>query len=458
MMSPTKATQTIFRWDESYCLGIAELDEQHRRFFALANELWNLLISVEASMADVQTALVEIFEYAQKHFRTEEKFMAHLDYPEEEMEKHLVAHREYEKEVEEFFERWRRGDESVAKEIVAFSCRWLTQHILDVDVGYARQERILRMDFGKTTVVLRAKADEELARISQRPTSAPEQIGPYRIVGRLGKGGMGVVYKAVHGVLSRVVAVKVLAPEFSEDKSLVARFVREARIVAALQHPNIVSVFDAGEQDGRYFMAMEYIDGISLCARLKKENVIAETEALSYLRQVTRGLAAAHAKGLIHRDIKPENLLIDRDAVMRIVDFGIAKEYRTDNELTQPGMLVGTPYFMSPEQAEGRQLDARSDLYSLGVTFYRALTGFLPFQATGVLEQMYKHKYEKPASPKCWRPDLSEGLERLLLWLLAKRPEDRPDNAQALLELLDKIARGEQIPPPPEFVSPVLPK
>jgi serine/threonine-protein kinase len=121
-------------------------------------------------------------------------------------------------------------------------------------------------------------------------------------------------------------------------------------------------------------------------------------------------------------------------------------------------MLVGTPYFMSPEQAEGRQLDARSDLYSLGVTFYRALTGFLPFQATGVLEQMYKHKYEKPASPKCWRPDLSEGLERLLLWLLAKRPEDRPDNAQALLELLDKIARGEQIPPPPEFVSPVLPK
>ena len=288
-------------------------------------------------------------------------------------------------------------------------------------------------------------------------TSLPETIGSFRIVAKLGQGGMGTVYRAVHGTLERPVALKILPNEFANNPEYVMRFLREARTIATLRHENIVQVYDAGEHAGQYFIAMELVDGSNLGTYADEHQNINEKDGLELLLQASRGLAAAHAKGLVHRDIKPENLLLGKDNILRLVDFGLVMESTSTTQLTATGACLGTPMYMSPEQADGENADARTDIYSLGVTFYRIFTGQTPFTSPTVMNLLFKHKFEMPREPKQVRHDLSLNVSNLLLHMLAKRREDRPQTAQKLIEMIETIKLGKSIPPPPKFVPTISP-
>lgn len=280
----------------------------------------------------------------------------------------------------------------------------------------------------------------------------PESLGNFRILSKIGQGGMGAVYQAVHGTLERPVALKILPAEFSSNPEYVMRFLREARTIATLRHENIVQVYDAGEENGQYYIAMELVDGDNLSKCIEKQP-LSEAEGLSLLLQAAKGLSAAHAKNLVHRDIKPENLLLGKDSVLRIVDFGLVMESASTTQLTATGACLGTPMYMSPEQADGEQADARTDLYSLGVTFFRVFTGQPPFNSATVLNLLFKHKFEAVPHPKSVRADLSDDTANLLLHLLAKRREDRPPSAQALAGMIEGIKVGKHIPPPAPFTG-----
>jgi serine/threonine-protein kinase len=282
-------------------------------------------------------------------------------------------------------------------------------------------------------------------------TNLPEKIGNFRIISKIGQGGMGAVFRAVHGTLERPVALKILPPELASNQEYVQRFLREARTVAALRHDNIVQVYDAGEEQGRYYIAMELVDGCSLMKHIEGKR-IGEDEGLKLLLQAAKGLAAAHIKGLVHRDIKPENMLLGNDSILRLVDFGLVMESSSTTQLTATGACLGTPMYMSPEQADGEHADARTDIYSLGVTFYRVFTGQPPFTSPTVMNLLFKHKFEAPPDPKGMRPDLSQNVRNLLLHMMAKRREDRPQSAQALVEMIEGMAQGKAIPEPPVYV------
>jgi hemerythrin-like metal-binding protein len=440
---------TVFQWNDSYRLGLTELDEQHRTFFELTNGFWNAVVAGEAGAGDTQRVLAELSAYPQTHFRDEESFMARLDFPREELDRHLAAHDSFTTRLNALLERFRDGDRDTAREIVAFMSGWLVRHILEVDVRYAQFHK--NRPANQATVVLgNAAAHPPVpGRATATPAFSLDEIGPYRILGQIGKGGMGTVYKALHTALGRLVAIKVLTSELALDEERVARFLREAKLVASLSHPNVVGVYDAGEVGGRYYIAMELVDGPSLASYIEDKGVLDEAETLEFLRQAAAGLDAAHSKGLVHRDIKPENLLLERDRTLRIVDFGIAMDVQGVSSLTAPGVLIGTPQYMSPEQSDGQKLDARSDLYSLGVSFYEALTGAVPLQATSLISQLVMNKQEKPEPPKSRRPELSDSMNNLLLRLLCKRREDRMPSARALVETIDRLRAGEPIAAPP---------
>ncbi|MCZ7647191.1 MAG: protein kinase [Planctomycetota bacterium] len=263
-------------------------------------------------------------------------------------------------------------------------------------------------------------------------TSTPHLIGGCRIVEKLGQGGMGAVYLAKHQTLGRQVALKLLPQQFTANPEYVQRFLREARAAAQLRHPNIVQVYDAGEQGGQYYISMEFVEGESLAARLKKTGAAPEGQALSWLKQAADGLAAAHKLGLVHRDIKPENLLLEKDGTLKIADFGLvsAVEGEGDSALTQSGAMLGTPLYMSPEQCEGHKADGRSDLYSLGAAFFRVLTGSVAFTAPTPVGVMYKHRYEAPPHPRSINPTLNEPACQVILRLMAKDPAHRFQSAE----------------------------
>jgi hypothetical protein len=283
----------------------------------------------------------------------------------------------------------------------------------------------------------------------------PEAIGSYRIQAKLGQGGMGTVFKAMHETLERPAAVKLLPPEMAQNPEHVTRFLREARTVATLNHPNIVQVYDAGAFGGRYFIAMELVEGTSLGSYLNEKSMLSEEEGIRLLTQAARGLSVAHAKGLVHRDIKPENMLLDKDLNLHIVDFGLVMETASQTQLTATGACLGTPMYMSPEQTDGEKADARSDIYSLGVTFFRALAGTPPFSSPTVMNLLFKHRFESPPDPRAIRPELSENIANLLLTMMAKPREDRPQDGQALVTLLKEMQQGKKIPAPPPFRSPL---
>jgi CheY-like chemotaxis protein/predicted Ser/Thr protein kinase len=250
-------------------------------------------------------------------------------------------------------------------------------------------------------------------------------IAGYRIEERVGRGGMGVVYSAEHLNLRRRAAIKIIAPDLAESEGFRERFTREARIAAALQHPNIVTVYDAGEVDGILYLAMQYIEGNDLAAILRKDGRLRPYRAIDVCRQVASALDAAHAMGLIHRDVKPANVLIEGRTAF-LTDFGLTK--RTDGthtELTRAGDVVGTIHYVAPEQIEGAQVSARSDVYSLGCLLYHCLTGQVPFSRDTDVAVIYAHLSEPPPSLTALRPELAAGLDGVIAKALDKSPDRR---------------------------------
>jgi serine/threonine protein kinase/CheY-like chemotaxis protein len=250
-------------------------------------------------------------------------------------------------------------------------------------------------------------------------------VAGYRIEERIGRGGMGVVYRAEHLNLRRRAAIKIIAPDLAEASGFRERFNREARIAAALQHPNIVTVYDAGEEDGLLYLAMQHIDGNDLSAVLRAQGRLRPYRALDVCRQIAAALDAAHAQGLIHRDVKPANVLIEGRTAF-LTDFGLTKRVDgTRTQLTQAGDVVGTIHYVAPEQIEGGRVDARSDIYSLGCLVYHCLSGELPFARDTDVAVIYAHLSEEPPRLTSVRPDLPGGLDAVIAKALEKSPDRR---------------------------------
>ena len=220
----------------------------------------------------------------------------------------------------------------------------------------------------------------------------------YEILSTVGTGGMADVYRARDTVLKRLVAIKVLKEEYSSDASFVAKFRREAQAVSALNHPNIVGVFDVGEQNGMYYIVMELVEGINLKKYIEKIGAMDEREAVEVAMQVAKGLEAAHDKGIVHRDIKPQNIIISREGKIKVADFGIARMVATETSTTS---TMGSVHYISPEQARGDACDARSDIYSLGITLYEIVTGQVPFDGDSSVSVALKHMQEA-VKPDGW--------------------------------------------------------
>jgi eukaryotic-like serine/threonine-protein kinase len=267
------------------------------------------------------------------------------------------------------------------------------------------------------------------------------EIGDYRILRRLGAGGMAEVYLAEQQSLGRQVAFKVLQPALARDASYVARFQHEARAAAALVHANIVQIFEVGHAGGVHFIAQEYVRGKNLGELLQRDVALNPRLVLDILRQVSAALCKASEAGIVHRDLKPENILLASSGEVKVADFGLARMESTDAKtLTQVGVAMGTPLYMSPEQIEGRPVDARSDLYSLGITSYHLLAGNPPYAGDTALAIALQHINSVPKPIENVRSDVPSGLARVIHRLIAKRPEQRYQSAGELLVDLRQVA------------------
>ena len=262
-----------------------------------------------------------------------------------------------------------------------------------------------------------------------------KELVQYRIVAKLGQGGMGVVYKAKHLKLDRVVALKVLPPWFAaRDPAAVERFSREARAAAALDHPNVVTIHNVGEEGGQHFIEMELVDGESLEQRLKREGKLKVEVATKIVREAARGLAAAHARKIVHRDIKPANIMLSKQGRVKVMDFGLAKDVAADGGLTASGEVHGTPYYMSPEQCEAKDLDGRSDLYSLGATYYHLLAGEVPYKGDSALAIMYQHLNSPPPDVREQRDDVPDEVHAVIAKAMAIDVNSRYQTADEMIE------------------------
>jgi serine/threonine-protein kinase len=265
------------------------------------------------------------------------------------------------------------------------------------------------------------------------------EIGNYRIVDKLGEGGMGVVYKAIDTQLDRVVAVKALSPEFSANATLLERFRREARAQAQLNHPNLATLYALLVQDGAAYMVMEFVDGETLYDMLLRRGVIPAEEICPLFRQALAGIGYAHRLGIIHRDIKPSNIMLNQEGVVKVMDFGLAK-VAGNHAVTRTGVRLGTAYYMSPEQVLVKPVDGRSDIYSLGATLYEMLTGQAPFDAESEFEILNDHVNTPPPPPTRLRSQIPPGIENAVLKALAKNPEDRFQTAEQFSAALERPA------------------
>lgn len=307
--------------------------------------------------------------------------------------------------------------------------------------------------------VFRCPRDGTVLGDSPDPWVGATLAGRYRLVARLGRGGMSSVYLARHAVIDRIAAVKILRSELAHDPIQRDRFLREARAVNRIQHENIIDITDFGETgDGTVFLVMEYVPGESLLAALGR-GPLAPRRALRIARQIAMGLGRAHLMNVVHRDLKPDNvLLVSRDDgtdLVKLLDFGIAKLLDAP-ALTQANKVFGTPGYIAPEYALGGPLTPRSDLYSLGVVLYETVTASLPFDSDHIGDLMLKHVVEPPVAPRTRVPSLPEAVERLILRLLEKKPEDRFVDAFHLLEEIDRVLRVLDADPLAD-ATPVLP-
>lgn len=253
-----------------------------------------------------------------------------------------------------------------------------------------------------------------------------QMLGPYRIISQVGKGGMATVYKAYQASVDRYVAVKVLPSQLAESKEFAARFQQEARIIANLEHPHILPIFDYGESDGVAYFVMRYLDAGTLKERMVAGRPLPLNEIDRIFTQLTEALGYAHGHGIVHRDLKPSNALIDSQGNIFLTDFGIAKLLESASpRLTQTDAILGTPAYISPEQAQSKSVDQRSDIYSLGIILYEMATGSVPFTADTPLAVLFKHIIDPLPLPSSLKPDLHPAIEKVILKALAKDPQDR---------------------------------
>ena len=272
--------------------------------------------------------------------------------------------------------------------------------------------------------------------MAEAPRGMPAQIGKYRIIDRIGRGAMGVVYSAQDEVMGRQVGLKVLVGDLESDPETRARFHREAKAAARLIHQNIITVFDAGEDQGRLFIAMELLQGSPLKGYLKESEAAPLERKLDLMIQMCEGLAAAHGQGIVHRDLKPSNLFVQSNGLLKILDFGIARF--VDSSMTAVGTLLGTPDYMSPEQARGGVVDARSDIFSAGAVIYFVLTGRKPFPGANMPTVLRQLQFEPP-SP--FGDGVPQELQELVLRCMAKKVEERPSRVEDLLAMLVRFQR-----------------
>jgi serine/threonine-protein kinase len=267
--------------------------------------------------------------------------------------------------------------------------------------------------------------------------------GRYQIIRKIGAGGMANVYLAEDQELGRRVAIKILNDRHANDDQFVERFRREAKNAAALSHPNIVSIYDRGEAEGTYYIAMEFLDGRSLKELIVGRGPAPVAVAIEYARQILSALKFAHRHGIVHRDIKPHNVLVDSEGRVKVTDFGIARAGAS--QMTEAGSIVGTAQYLSPEQARGTNVDQRSDLYSLGVVLYELLTGEAPFEGEAPVEIAMKHLSHVPEPPSAHRSEIPRDLDLVVMRALAKDPEDRYQSAEEMEADLERVSRGAPI-------------
>ncbi len=268
-------------------------------------------------------------------------------------------------------------------------------------------------------------------------------LGQYQILEVAGKGGMAVVYKAFQPSLNRYVALKVLPDYLAQDEQFVMRFEQEARAAAALRHPNIMVIYDVGQEGATHYIAAEYLEGATLSQTITAQRgPLPLPRIVNIINQLASALDFAHARGLVHRDIKPSNAFIGADDHVTLMDFGIAKALQGGAQMTRTGTMVGTPEYMSPEQAEGRPVDRRSDIYSLGVMLYQLLTGRVPFQAETPTAVLLAHVMQLPQPPTQLNPNIPPAVEAVVMRSLAKRSDDRFPTAGELAQALARAASG----------------
>jgi serine/threonine-protein kinase len=304
-----------------------------------------------------------------------------------------------------------------------------------IEKGYLTPEQAVQL--AKSQMATVASASSKLS------------IPGYELISRIGQGAMGTVFKAKQVSMDRVVAFKVLSSKYSKDRVFVERFLREARAVAKLNHENIISGYDVGEANGHHYFVMEFVDGAPVTALMKRDGRIDEQKCLRIGIQVARALAHAHKHGIVHRDIKPENVMLTATGGAKLCDLGLAKQTKGDAEVTMDGTSVGTPNYISPEQARGEdKIDIRSDIYSLGASLYHMAVGAPPFSGANPMVVMTKHVTEFAEPPKRRCPALSEGFSSLVMKMMQKRREDRPQDPEAVIHDFEKLLNGEPLPAP----------
>jgi tRNA A-37 threonylcarbamoyl transferase component Bud32 len=286
-----------------------------------------------------------------------------------------------------------------------------------------------------------------------------ENVGPYCIITQLGSGGMATVYKAYHAALDRYIAIKVMHQALKQDPNFLGRFQREAKIVARLEHPHIVPVYDFSEHEGQPYLVMRFVEGETLKSHMQAGKLTL-TQVMDIMRPVCQALDYAHNQGVLHRDIKPSNILITPQNGVFLTDFGLAKIAQTGESTLSQDMMVGTPQYISPEQAQGRSdLDARTDIYSLGVVLYELLVGRVPFQADTPYATVHDHIFTPLPMPRSLNPALPEPFERVLLKALTKERDDRYTSVSDFLAALEKAAAeaaqaASTVVAPPTAVAP----
>ena len=298
---------------------------------------------------------------------------------------------------------------------------------------------------------IRKKLDEADSRPDEDPMIGMVLGNRFEVLQKIGEGGMGAVYRARQKGIEREVAIKVLLGDVARNKTLVRRFHLEALAISKLKHPNTIQIFDFGEEDGLLYIAMEFLEGTSLHSLLEFEEVLSVQRACRITRQIAQSLREAHAKGIIHRDLKPDNVFLtsvgEESDFVKVLDFGVAKLKEGDKKgatVTKTGTIFGTPRYMSPEQAKGKPVDARADLYAMGIMLYEMVMGVVPFESDNHLGVLILHVQKEPAPFLEMRPDLviPPQLDALVFKLLAKDPDERYQTAEALVRDLERVEKG----------------